>query len=121
MEQELQRPQILRVNKEDYIHGTLAGTFDLNKLAKYTHVVCRSTDYYGQTYRQLDHHETFETIYMEYENPNGTLELSISFELTDEFILFFSHEAYVEIQKADGWFDISQHCRFKENPCYRPQ
>lgn len=119
MEQELQRPQVLRVNKEDFIHGMLAGTFDRSKVAHYTHYVSHSNDYYSQTFMQLSHHKTYEPIYLEYQNPNGTLDLEISFELTTEFLLFFSHEAYVAIQKADGWFTIEKHCKFKENPCFR--
>lgn len=119
MSSAVKRLQVLRVNKEDFIQGMLAGTFDTNKLAQYTHFVSRSTDYYSQTFRQLDHHKTYESIYVEYENPNGSLELEISFELTEEFILFFTHDAYMGIQKAEAWFDITQHCQFKENPCYR--
>lgn len=118
MEQELQRPQVLRVNKEDFIHGMLAGTFDRSKVAHYTHYVSESSDYHNQTFRQLNHHETDELIYLEYQNPNGTLDLEISFELTTEFVLFFSHEAYVAIQKADGWFNIEKYCKFKANPCF---
>lgn len=120
MEQELQRPQVLRVNKEDYIHAMLNGTFDTSKLAKYTHYTSLSKDYDCTTYQQLEHHKTAELMFLEYENPNGTLSLEIAFELSNEFILFFTHEAYVEIQQADCWFRINRDCNFKENPCFKP-
>jgi len=116
-EQELQRPRVLRVNKEDFIHSLLSETFDTSKLAGFTHYVSKSSDMYGSTYQQLNHHETDALMFLEYENPNGTLELEISFEISDEYVLFFTHEAYLHIQKADGWFRISQYCQFKENPC----
>lgn len=119
MEQEIQHPQVLRVNKEDYIHGMLAGTFDTSKLAKYPYYVSLSKDYDCVTYQQLEHHKTCDLMYLEYENPNGTLDLEIYFELSNEFILFLTHEAYMHIQQAEGWFRVSQNCNFKENPLFK--
>lgn len=115
MEQEKAYPLVLRVDKETFVAESLAGTLDREALKHFSHYVMSNE----HDYHLLENHATDDIMFLEYQNPNRSLEIETAFEISSEFVLFFTDEAYLHIQKSEAWWRISSEHSFKENPCFR--